>query len=259
MTAPTELAKLTWPEARARFGADLVVLLPIGSTEPHGPHLPLDTDVTIAAAQTRAAAEELARRGVETLVLPALPYGVTYYTDGFEGRVTLRTGTLWHVLDDVVESLEEQGVRRIVFSNAHLEPAHVQVLRGVALDHARRTEEKAQVVFPDNTRRRWAATLGAEFQSGDCHAGRYETSLVLAADPAAVRAEAARALAPVAIELLEKMKGGVRSFVQAGAREAYCGDPAAASAAEGRELVAALARMVVASVEEAWPELFRAR
>src|SRR5262245_64443567 len=96
--AMTGLEKLTWPEARARFGPDVVVLLPIGSTEPHGPHLPLDTDVTIALAQTRAAVAELERHGVATLLLPALAYGVTYYTDGFEGRVTLRTGTLWHVL-----------------------------------------------------------------------------------------------------------------------------------------------------------------
>ena len=253
----TELAKLTWPEARAAFGPDLVVLLPVGSTEPHGPHLPLDTDVTIAVAQTRAAAAELERLGVKTLVLPALPYGVTYYTDGFEGRVTLRTGTLWHVLDDVVESLEEQGVRRIVFSNAHLEPAHVKVLRGVAMDHAERSEQKAQVLFPDNTRRRWAETLGDEFKSGDCHAGRYESSIVLAADPAHVRS-GREELAPVAIELLAKMQAGVRSFAQAGAAQAYCGDPAAASAEEGRALVTALSAMIVASVREAWPDLFPA-
>src|SRR5262245_3321127 len=251
-----ELSKLTWPEARRAFDTELVALLPIGSTEPHGPHLPLDTDVTIALAQTRAAADELARLGVKALVLPALPYGVTYYTDGFEGRVTLRTGTLWAVLDNIVESLEEQGVRRIVFSNAHLEPAHVKVLRGVALDHAERDAQRAQVLFPDNTRRRWAATLGEEFQSGDCHAGRYETSLVLAADPAAVRGDAARALRPVAIDLMEKMKAGVRSFAQAGADAAYCGDPAAATADEGRARVAALAHMLVESVREAWPELF---
>jgi creatinine amidohydrolase len=250
----TELAKLTWPEARAAFGPDLVVLLPIGSTEPHGPHLPLDTDVTIALAQSRAAAAELERLGVKVLVLPPLAYGVTYYTDGFEGRVTLRTGTLWHVLDDVVESLEEQGVRRVVFSNAHLEPAHVEVLRGVALDHAERTREKAQVLFPDNTRRRWAETLGAEFQGGDCHAGRYESSIVLAADAAHVRREREE-LAPVSIDLLAKMRTGVRSFAQAGASEAYCGDPAAASAEEGRAILAALSRMIVESVRETWPDL----
>jgi creatinine amidohydrolase len=103
----------------------------------------------------------------------------------------------------------------------------VKVLRGVALDHAERTKEKAQVLFPDNTRRRWAETLGEEFRSGDCHAGRYETSLVLASDPASVRERRAE-LAPVAIDLLAKMQTGVRSFVQAGAKDAYCGDPASA-------------------------------
>jgi creatinine amidohydrolase len=252
----SDLAKLTWPEAKARFTAEVVAFVPIGSTEPHGPHLPLDTDVTIALAQTRAAAAELERAGVHTLVLPAVPYGVTYYTDGFEGRVTLRTGTLWAVLEDLVMSLEEQGLRRIVFSNGHLEPEHVKVLRGVTLDHAVRTQEKAQVLFPDNTRRRWAETLGEEFKSGDCHAGRYETSLVLASDPASVRVEAGK-LAPVAIDLLAKMKAGVRCFADAGASQAYCGDPAAATVEEGRERVQALARMLVESVREAWPELFR--
>jgi len=252
----TELSKLTWPEARAAFGPDLVVLLPIGSTEPHGPHLPLDADVTIALAQTRAAADELGRLGLQTLVLPALPYGVTYYTDGFEGRVTLRTGTLWAVLDNIVESLEEQGIRRIVFSNAHLEPAHVAILRGVAGDAAEKRPHKAQVVFPDNTRRRWAATLGEEFQSGDCHAGRYESSIVLAADGGAVRAEAMAGLAPVAIDLIGKIKAGAKTFAQAGAAEGYCGDPARASAEEGRDLIERLAAMIVESVREAWPELF---
>jgi creatinine amidohydrolase/Fe(II)-dependent formamide hydrolase-like protein len=52
------------------------------------------------------------------------------------------------------------------------------------------------------------------------------------------------------------MKDGVRSFAAAGADAAYCGDPAAASAEEGRELVAALARVIVASVRETWPDLF---
>jgi creatinine amidohydrolase len=251
----TEIAKLTWPQARRAFGPDLVALLPIGSTEPHGPHLPLDTDVTIAAAQTRAAAVALESQGVRTCVLPALPYGVTYYTDGFEGRVTLRPGTLWHTLEDIVGSLEEQGVRRIVFSNAHLEPEHVQVLRGVALDHAERDAKRAHVLFPDNTRRRWAGTLGEEFKGGDCHAGRYETSLVLAADPEQVRAEHA-GLAPVAIHLIEKMKAGLRSFAKMGADQAYCGDPSAASAGEGRAHITALAHMIVESVREAWPDLF---
>jgi len=252
----TDLAKLTWPEARERFGPDLVCILPCGATEPHGPHLPLDTDVTIAQAQARRAAEVLEERGVATLVLPPVNYGLTHFTEGFEGRITLRPGTLWALLEDVVESLEEQGVRRVVFCNGHLEPEHVEVLRGVLLDHQMLDDDHAQVLFPDNTRRRWASTLGEEFAGGDCHAGRYETSLVLAADPAGVRADEQRALPPVQIGLIDKIRAGARNFRECGATRAYCGAPAEATAVEGRELVDRLATMVVETVREAWPELF---
>ncbi|QDU66489.1 creatininase family protein [Engelhardtia mirabilis] len=250
------LTRRTWPEARALFGPDLVAIVPVGSTEPHGPHLPLDVDVTIADAQAMRAAELLVEQGVSAIVLPPVNYGVTFFTDGFEGRVTLRPGTLWAVLEDLVDSLSEQGVRRVVLCNAHLEPGHIKVLRGIAKDYAEPRAEKAVVVFPDNTRRRWAGTLGAEFQSGDCHAGQYETSIVLAADPGGVRAEAQKSLPSVQVDLVEKMQAGAQSFREVGAVDAYCGDPAAATAAEGRELIDALAEMVCVTVRERWPDLF---
>jgi|SRR6185436_556080 len=256
-----DLAKLTSPDARELFGPRTVAILPVGSTEPHGPHLPLDTDVTIALAQSRRGAAKLEAAGVATLVLPPLAYGLTNWTEGFPGRVTLRPGTLWALLEDVVASLEQDGIRRVVFANAHLEPEHIRVLRGVAMDRAgppETTKERpAQILFVDVTRRKNAEALGDEFQSGDCHAGRYESSLVLAADPDSVRDRERRALAPVRIDLLEKMKAGVQSFRKAGATEAYCGDPAAASVEEGESLLDRLADMILSACREAWPDLFR--
>lgn len=252
----TELGRLTWPEAAELLDADTVALLPVGATEPHGPHLPLDTDVTIAVAQAQRAAERLAAGGVRAVVLPPVAYGLTHFTKGFSGRITLRPGTLWALLEDVVQSLEDLGVRRVMFCNAHLEPAHVKILRGVALDCAERTADRAQVVFADNTRRRWAGTLGEEFASGDCHAGRYETSIVMHADPEGVREEARTALPPHQIDLIDKMRAGAESFAEAGADQAYCGDPAAASADEGEGLVDRLADMTVTAAREAWPDLF---
>jgi creatinine amidohydrolase len=252
-----ELAKLTSPDARELFGPRTVAILPVGSTEPHGPHLPLDTDVTIALEQSRRAAAKLEAAGVPTLVLPPFAYGLTNWTEGFAGRITLRPGTLWSLLEDVVNSLEQDGVRRVVFANAHLEPEHVQVLRGVAMDHAKVAEERAHVLFVDVTRRKNAEELGDEFMSGDCHAGRYESSLVLAADPDSVRERERRALPSVRIDLLEKMKAGVQSFRKAGATDGYCGDPAAASVEEGESLLDRLAAMIVSACREAWPDLFR--
>ena len=252
----TDLAKRTWPEAQALFGPDTVALLPIGSTEPHGPHLPLDTDVTIAHAQAERASALMREAGVTTMLLPSLPYGLTEFTAGFPGAVSLRPGTLWAILEDIITSLEDQGVRRIVFCNAHLEPDHVAVIRGVILDHAQLGERTAQAIFPDNTRRRWAQTLNAEFQGGDCHAGSYETGIVMSADPDHVRESERTALEPVKIDLIQKMQAGAKNFVDCGSEHAYCGDPASATSDEGHGQVERLAEMVVTSCQEAWPDLF---
>ena len=251
----TELAKLTWPEAAEVLRPGTVAILPIGCTEPHGPHLPLDTDVTIALAQSRRAVERLAEDGVRAVVLPPLTYGLTNFTDGFAGRITLRPGTLWALLEDVIEGVEQSGVRQLVFSNGHLEPAHVQVLRGVAGDHAERGKNRAQVLCPDNTRRRFAQTLGEAFQKGD-HAGAYETSIVQAAEPGDVRADVLEGLPASDVDLIGGIQRGAQSFLDLGAEQAYCGDPAAASPEQGRELIERLADMLVVSVREAWPDLF---
>ena len=251
----TDLAKRTWPEAAELFTAEAVAILPVGSTEPHGPHLPLDTDVTIALAQARRAAERLAEHGLHALVLPPLAYGVTNFTDGFAGRLSIQPGTLWALLEDLVLGLEQQGVRRIVFANGHLEPAHVAVLRGVALDHAAGAGDAARVVHVDVTRRRLAQQLGEAFLKGD-HAGRYETSLVLAADPGAVREEVRAGLAPVEVDLVGAIAGGALHFRDIGITQAYCGDPARASEQEGREALETLAGQIEEAVHEAWPELF---
>jgi len=228
----TDLAKLTSPQARAFFHARTIALLPCGATEPHGPHLPIDTDVTIAVAHARRAAEKLEALGVQALVLPAIAYGITNWTQGFPGRLSIRSGTLFALVEDLLSALEFEGIRQLVVVNAHLEPDNVR------------------------TRRKFAEKLGAEFQSGDCHAGSYETSLVMAADPSSVREHAS--LPKVRIDLIEKAKAGVANFREAGAKDAYCGDPAAASAEEGRALYETLADEVVALSRASWPELFRA-
>jgi creatinine amidohydrolase len=252
----TDLAKLTSPEARAFFHARTVAILPCGATEPHGPHLPVDTDVTIAVAHARRAAQKLEALGLQALVLPPIAYGITNWTQGFPGRLSIRSGTLFALVEDLLSALEYEGIRQLVVVNAHLEPENVRTLRNALLDRAERHKDRVQAVFADVTRRKFAEKLGAEFQSGDCHAGGYETSLVLAAEPSSVRPHAE--LPRVRIDLLEKSKAGVASFLEAGAREAYCGDPAAASAEAGRALLETLADEVVVLARASWPELFGA-
>ena len=78
-----------------------MAILPIGATEPHGPHLPLDTDVTIALAQSRYAADALVEAGVTCLVLPPVAYGLTHYTEGFEGRIPTTENLAVFILERV--------------------------------------------------------------------------------------------------------------------------------------------------------------
>ena len=251
-----ELAKMTWPEAKKLFSSDPVALLPVGATEAHGPHLPLDTDVTIARAQGARAAQLMAERGVAACVLPPIAYTLAQFAFGFAGTITVRPTTLWNLVEDVVESLEQHGVRRVVLCNAHLELQHVKLLRGVVMDHAQLTPRHAQLLFPDITRRRWASTLGEEFQSGECHAGRYESSIVLAADPGAVREDHRATLSPKSVGLVEKMLAGAADFLEVGATEAWCGDPASASASEGVRLIEQLGLVTMTAAAEEWPDRF---
>ncbi|HLV60082.1 MAG TPA: creatininase family protein [Fredinandcohnia sp.] len=220
----------------ARKGA--AALVPVGSTEAHGPHLPLATDVIIAcevAARAQALLEEAGRPSV---IFPPLAYGVTEFARGFAGTVSIAPSTMEALAVDIARSIHEQGFSPVVFVNHHLEPAHFE-----ALHRAAEAAQPARVIVPDHRKKPWALELGEEFCRGGSHAGRYETSLVLAADP--VRVAASRRDLPVLdIDLGKKIREGARSFGELGADRAYMGDPAAATAEEGNRLYQVLARQV---------------
>lgn len=240
---------LTWKEAAAAIGAGAVMILPIGSTEAHGPHLPLATDVIISEEMARRAAVQLQARGITALVLPPIAYSVTDFSADFAGTISIRKETATALVRDICISLYKQGARLVVISNSHLEPEHVASING-AIAEVQQATGRA-VAFPDKRRRRWAARLTEEFRRGDCHAGAYETSLVLAARPELVREDVRRRLERVPISIAEKIRDGARTFNEAGGSEAYFGSPAEATRDEGEATYAALAEMLVTSVIEA--------
>ena len=248
----TELAELgLGPRPTPPHGSHVVAILPVGAIEAHGPHLPLVTDVIIAAAAAKAALPGLRRLGLHPTLLPPLAYTAAPFAAGFPGTISLRPATVSALLADVAASLERQGVAALVVVNAHLDPAHLAAIGEVA---GTRDEDGGRggmpVIHPDLTERRWALRLGDEFRSGACHAGRYETSVVMAAVPELVRDEARRGLAANPASLSRAIRDGAATFEEAGVGEAYCGDPAAATAREGEETVATLAAIVVEAVAE---------
>lgn len=221
----------------------VVALVPIGSTEPHGPHLGLGTDVIISAAACVKACELIDRKGALTAVIaPAIPYGVTDCAEGFTGAVSVPAAALTAFVAAVCDGLLAQGIRHVCLVNNHLEPAQDAALRAVLP-----TREK-RVSYACPLTKKWARTLSAEFKSGACHAGQYETSIVMAAAPELVDEAVRVALPPVAISLSDKLRAGVGTFTEMGMTAAYTGAPAAATEAEGEALIDKLAAMVVDEV-----------
>jgi creatinine amidohydrolase len=236
------LGHLTSDEVHAILarGEPTAVLVPVGSVEPHGPHLPLATDTVISETASLRACDALAARGVDAYLAPSVGYGVTEFAEGFAGVVGVPAPVLTELLRSIARSLLTEGWAHVCFVNNHLEPAHDQAVRAAAKGLS------ASVACPLD--RRWARTLSDEFKRGACHAGRYETSLVLAAGPF-VRDEH-RALPAIATSLSLEIAAGKNRFLQMGLDRAYTGAPSEATRAEGDELYIRLVAMIVGEVTE---------
>jgi creatinine amidohydrolase len=226
-----------------------VLLQPVGAVEPHGPHAPLSTDLLIAAGHCERVAAALADDPeVRVLVLPQLPYGVTRYASAFRGAVSVGEETLRAMLCDACRSLARDGFPRVVLVNHHFEPEHVSTLRRVVADLEE--EGECRVVLLDLTRRRNAQRLTDEFRRGSCHAGRYETSLVLADRADLVDEGAMRALPALEVNMPAEMAAGNTGFLPMGMKDAYCGAPAEATSEEGEETFRTLAAMLEETIRE---------
>lgn len=244
---PSRLSDMTSTTVEALLGrGPVAVLLPVGSVEPHGPHLPLSTDTILSDEAARRAIPVLAEKGISAVLAPALPYGVTEFAAGFAGAVSVPPAALTGFLQAVVAAYLRAGFAHVCLVNNHLEPAHDAAVRAVCAG------------FPDGAvsvacplTRRWGRTLSAEFKSGACHAGRYETSLVLAAAPELVDERAASSLPVVHVSLSDGIKAGKHTFREMGMDKAYAGSPAEATAEEGDSLYGALAVMIATEVVEA--------
>jgi creatinine amidohydrolase len=242
------LASISWPAFAALASRPLVAIVPLGAIEAHGPHLPLGTDIVIAQAMADAGAERLSARGFEVAVLPPLFAAPAPFAAAFAGTIDAAAPATTMLLQDIARSLGRHGARVTVVANAHHDPAHVAAIRAAV-----RTIEDEQgppLVFPDLTRRKWAQRLTDEFQSGACHAGRYETSIVMAAAPQAVAIERMRMLEANPRSLVAAIDRGERTFAEAGGPQAYFGAPADASAAEGREIIERLGEIIADAVME---------
>src|SRR5215467_14692859 len=125
MSAPVEkaifAAELPWTEIREFARQKAVALLPIGSTEAHGPHLPLNVDVLVAEEVCRRVAIRLHRRGQRAVIFPSVSYGLTDFAADFCGTVSIGLEALLPFLVEVIAGIARTGFGRIGAINHHLE------------------------------------------------------------------------------------------------------------------------------------------
>jgi creatinine amidohydrolase len=241
--------EMSWKELEVALHAPdpPAVLLPLGATEAHGPHLPLDTDTIIAERLAEVTAEDMARRhAFKAVVAQPLPLSVASWAADFAGTVSLDGETAKGLLRSAIASLRRSGAKRIALVNLHFDPGHMDAVRAVVKE-----DGVGGLAFPDFTRRATASKIGGEFASGSCHGGQFETSLVLAARPNAVR-PLYTGLRRIDFDLASAIRAGKRSFREVGLVDAYCGDPASGTAQEGKRLYVVLANLVVEEAFRVW-------
>ena len=210
---PSELGNST---ARQLRDLSPALIIPLGSTEQHGPHLPLDTDTRIASAVARAVAGRLAG---DWMLAPPIGYGASGEHQGFPGTVSIGSSALELLLTEYGRSACDWA-SRLVFVNGHggnvgAVAGAVSLLRDEGRDVA------------------WCACT---VRGADAHAGHTETSVLLHISPEAVRTQewVPGNQAPLA-ELLPRLRaGGVAAVSPVG----VLGDPTTASAAEGSRIFA---------------------
>jgi creatinine amidohydrolase len=243
------LGEATWEDLRDLDRGRAVAILPIGATEAHGPHLPLETDVVISEAMASAAAARLGDAGIPVVILPSFAYTAAGFAREFPGTISVSASTVTALLLDVARELARQGFRTLALANSHLDPEHLASLDAAVA--APDSERGLTIVFPNLTRKPWGGRLTDEFQSGACHAGQFETSVVLAARPDLVREMARRDLPANPSSLSDAIRAGKKSFLEANGPRAYFGAPQAATSREGEATIEVLGEILASAVREA--------
>jgi creatinine amidohydrolase/Fe(II)-dependent formamide hydrolase-like protein/7-cyano-7-deazaguanine synthase in queuosine biosynthesis len=239
--------ELTWPEAQSRFKEVDVALLPVGSLEQHGPHLPLDTDAFDANYLARQVAQSCS--DPKPLVLPLIPYGVSYHHEDFSGTIKISPQALSQLAYEIGISAARNGITKLVIINGHggnipaLQFAAQMINRDAHIFTCVETGETSE-----------KDVLSLIDTPNDVHAGEIETSTTLAIRPHMVRRNKMRKLIPRFSS--RYLNFSTKRSVEWNARIArisssgVLGDPTKASKEKGKKIWAVMIKHLVEFVED---------
>lgn len=239
--------ELTYPEAEARFKEVDIALLPVGSIEQHGPHLTLDNDAFDAFYLSQRIAE--ACSDPRPLVLPLVPYGVSYEHDEFKGTISISNDTLSHLIYEIGMSIARNGINKIVIINGHggntpaLNYAAQMITRDAKIFVCVDTGETSDVDI-----------YKLIDTPNDVHAGEIETSTALAVRPHLVKLDrAVKSIPRFSSRYLNfTSRRGVSWYVYTKrlSKTGVIGDPTKASKEKGEQFWRVMIAHLVALVED---------
>jgi creatinine amidohydrolase/Fe(II)-dependent formamide hydrolase-like protein len=227
------LGELTWPESKKRFASVDIALLPTGSIEQHGPHLPLDTDSFDADYLARQVADRCSNP--KPIVLPLIPYGVSYHHEEFSGTISVTNETLSKFVYEIGMSVARNGVKKLLIINGHGG-------NSPALTFAAQMINRDAHIFVgvDSGETSDIDIEGMVDTANDVHAGEIETSTTLAIRPHLVNMKKAQKSVPgfSSRYLNFTSKRGISwyAYTHRISSNGVMGDPSKASAEKGAKI-----------------------
>ncbi|HJW74078.1 MAG TPA: creatininase family protein [Thermoleophilia bacterium] len=246
--------EMTWPEVRDVAREDRVVVVPVGTLEDHGPHLPVDTDVRIIEAICERACS---RTPDQVVLLPAVTHGYAPHHRDFPGSINIRWDVFVEHLRDITGSLVGHGFRRFVLANGHgsNSPLVNMAARLTIVDHPEAIACDYFYLISPQGLEAVKGVRESEFPGGMAHACELETSIYLALAPALVQMDKAEkdiSFPPSDYFYIDWVNGpgSMMEYWSTLSRTGTMGDPTLASAEKGRVLLDAAVDELVMVIGE---------
>jgi creatinine amidohydrolase/Fe(II)-dependent formamide hydrolase-like protein len=239
--------ELTWPQAEKYLEHMDVAILPVGAIEQHGPHLPLDTDSFDAEYLAKQVAAACSKP--RPLVLPLIPYGVSYHHDGFKGTISINNDTLSNLVYEIGMSLAGNGIKKIVIINGHGG-------NGPSLNFAAQMINRDARIFVcvDSGETSDVDVYQMVDTPNDVHAGEFETSTALAIRPDLVNLPLAKKSVPEFSSryLNFTSQRGISwyAYTKRISETGIMGDPTKASAEKGTKMWQVMIAHLVTFIED---------
>ncbi len=237
--------ELSWPEAKEILPKVRGVIVPLGSVEEHGYHMPLCVDNVLGFEMSRRLAEK-----ANCLLLPIFPYGQVWSTKHFPGSISLSEETIAQVLVEVALSLKRHGVKNVIFHSGHMGNAGAMKKAARILYDEHDFKNVFYFVYPEYIKLTKDILTAPMWKGTGMHAAEYETSMMLAVKPELVHLERAVVEYPEETEAMDYRCLPWDEYTKTGAP----GDPTVSTAEKGEAIITRLVDRMAELLDRFIPE-----